>query len=108
VGLSGLLFFVMAFAFGTYTVALWLTGAAAEGFSTAIILQLMSTSVTLLCLGVLGEYVGRIYEEVKRRPRYVVSEVTTQQHARLPEFPPFSHCEPGTRRNDPHVKRRAA
>ena len=39
-----------------------------------MILVAMGSSAQLLMMGVLGEYIGRIYEEVKNRPLYVVAE----------------------------------
>jgi hypothetical protein len=53
-----------------------LKGAAVSGFTTVIVLQLLIGSGMFLSLGILGEYVARIYDEVKCRPRYVVSEMT--------------------------------
>jgi polyisoprenyl-phosphate glycosyltransferase len=44
------------------------------GWTTIMILVALGSSAQLLMTGVLGEYVGRIYEEVKRRPLYVVAE----------------------------------
>jgi len=44
------------------------------GFATIVISVLFLGGVQLLCLGILGEYIGRIYEEVKRRPMWVVRE----------------------------------
>ncbi len=50
------------------------SGRAEPGFSTVIILQLLLGSAILFGLGVVGEYISKIYEEVKMRPLYVVLE----------------------------------
>jgi dolichol-phosphate mannosyltransferase len=44
------------------------------GFATVVISILFLGGIQLLCLGILGEYIGRIYEEVKQRPRWVIKE----------------------------------
>jgi dolichol-phosphate mannosyltransferase len=48
------------------------TNSIAPGWSSLALLILISISLNLFCLGVIGEYVGRIYQEVKGRPRVVV------------------------------------
>jgi len=45
------------------------------GFATIMIAVFFLGAVQLVSIGILGEYVGRIYEEVKGRPLYVLSEV---------------------------------
>lgn len=56
------------------------------GWPTLVILQCLIGGVLLLCVGVLGEYVGRIYEEIKRRPLYIVKNTmnlgTSPRHER--------------------------
>jgi len=42
------------------------------GNPTVVILVLLLGGMNLICLGIIGQYIGRIYEEVKRRPRYIV------------------------------------
>lgn len=46
-----------------------------KGFTTTAVLVLFFGGMTLISLGILGEYLGRIYDEVKRRPLYIVDEV---------------------------------
>ena len=56
------------------TLFLKLTGQASSGFATVILLQLIIGSLLMISLGIIGEYLARIYQEVKARPRYIVSE----------------------------------
>ncbi len=45
------------------------------GLSTTVLVVTFFSGVQLLCLGLMGEYIGRIYEEVKRRPMYILDKV---------------------------------
>jgi polyisoprenyl-phosphate glycosyltransferase len=54
-------------------IKLFVSGAV-QGWTTIIIVVALGASAQLLMIGVLGEYIGRIYEEVKRRPLYLVAE----------------------------------
>jgi polyisoprenyl-phosphate glycosyltransferase len=71
----GALFLVFAIVLGAITLAAWINGNAVEGFTTVIILQLAIASMMMISLGILGTYIARIYEEVKQRPRYVLTQV---------------------------------
>ena len=58
------------------TLAKYLMGTAVEGFTTVILLILIIGGFIMLSLGVIGHYIARIYEEVKGRPKYIISKVT--------------------------------
>jgi glycosyltransferase involved in cell wall biosynthesis len=73
VTIAGLLFFLFSIAFGIYTLVLQLAGRSVSGFATVILLLLIIGSLLMLSLGIIGEYLARIYEEVKHRPRYIVA-----------------------------------
>jgi len=51
----------------------YVLGLGVPGWTSLVILNIFFSGVVLVCLGLIGEYVGRIFEEVKRRPLYVVS-----------------------------------
>jgi dolichol-phosphate mannosyltransferase len=70
-------FLVSAFSFLYILVVLYLKirGINVTGWTTLMFFILFLGGVQLIVVGVLGEYVGRIYEEVKRRPLYIVAEV---------------------------------
>ena len=69
------LFSAFAVGVGVDSLISWWRGVAMPGATTVILLQLIIGAAILLSLGVMGEYLARIYEEVKGRPRYVVSEI---------------------------------
>jgi polyisoprenyl-phosphate glycosyltransferase len=73
VTIAGLLFFAFSIFFGLYTLVLQLAGRSVSGFATVILLLLIIGSLLMLSLGIIGEYLARIYEEVKGRPRYVIT-----------------------------------
>lgn len=52
----------------------YFTGTALEGFTTVILLQLIIGSVLMISLGIIGHYISRIYDEIKKRPRYIISK----------------------------------
>ncbi|HEY7376899.1 MAG TPA: hypothetical protein VIF57_32370, partial [Polyangia bacterium] len=59
-------------------------GGVVRGWTTIMILVGLGSSAQLLMTGILGEYVGRIYEEVKRRPLYVVEDEINLARAEAP------------------------
>lgn len=71
---AGALFLVFSVLLGAQTLFLQLSGRAVSGFATVILLLLIIGSLLMISLGIIGEYLARIYEEVKGRPRYLIQE----------------------------------
>lgn len=57
----------------------WFTDVTVPGWSSLIALQILFSGCILMFLGVIGEYLGRIYDEVKQRPLYIVSSVYSKK-----------------------------
>jgi glycosyltransferase involved in cell wall biosynthesis len=76
VTVAGFFFLSFSVLFGIYTLALQLFGRSVSGFATVILLLLIIGSLLMISLGIIGEYLARIYEEVKHRPRYVIASST--------------------------------
>lgn len=83
VTVAGLFFLMFSVVFGVYTLLLQIAGKSVSGFATVILLLLIIGSLLMISLGIIGEYLARIYEEVKRRPRYVIA-TTTESSANQP------------------------
>ena len=77
--LMGLIFFVFAVGLGTLTLYYKITGVDVTGFTTVIILQLIIGSMLMIALGIVGQYISKIYHEVKGRPRFIVAESTDHE-----------------------------
>lgn len=57
-----------------YLIRYFLYGFSVPGFATIVILITVFAGVQLLCLGILGEYIGRVNKEVKSKPEYIVRD----------------------------------
>lgn len=71
---AGIVVFVLAVILGIQTLIRYCTGHAVEGFTTVILLILLIGSVIMFSLGIIGYYIARIFEEVKGRPKYIISK----------------------------------
>jgi len=80
VAVTGILFLIGAMFLASYTLIYKMLGLAVSGFTTVILLQLVIGSICIISIGVTGEYIARIYEEVKRRPRYVIARRNTSDN----------------------------
>lgn len=58
------------------TLVKYMMGTAVEGFTTVILLVLIIGGFIMVSLGIIGHYLARIYEEVKGRPKFIISRVT--------------------------------
>ena len=56
-------------------------GIAVPGYATIIVLLLLFSSIQLFCIGIIGEYVGRNFEQSKNRPIYIAKEVIGEEKA---------------------------
>jgi polyisoprenyl-phosphate glycosyltransferase len=87
IGILGFVFAALAFVYGIYlTGSYFLYGHQVNGWTTIVVSLMLFAGVHMLSLGILGEYIGRIFEEVKARPLYVIKHQMGQGLKRL-------HCE---------------
>ena len=71
----GLIMLAVAIVFSIISLVQKLTGQALGGFTTVILLLLFSSSIIMISLGIVGYYIARIYDEIKGRPRYIISRI---------------------------------
>ena len=73
---------VLSFIGVIWSVIVALTGHSVAGWAIMTSIVCFIGGVQLICLGVLGEYIGKIYMEVKHRPRYIISERTEEKETK--------------------------
>ena len=76
VSVIGGIFIILSIGLGIQTLVRFIMGNAADGFTTVILLMLLIGGLILFSLGIIGNYLARVYEEVKGRPRYIISNRT--------------------------------
>jgi polyisoprenyl-phosphate glycosyltransferase len=75
----GIIMLMVAVIFGIISLVQKLTGQALGGFTTVILLLLFSSSIIMISLGIVGYYIARIYDEIKGRPRYIISQMVGEK-----------------------------
>ena len=72
--IAGVIMLLLGLVLGGQSLMKYFMGQALEGFTTVILLLLIVGSLIMISLGIIGIYLAKIYEEVKGRPRYFISE----------------------------------
>lgn len=70
--IMGFLVSLFSFAMIIYCIVDWLSGRNVPGYTTSLVVSLLMGGLTIFSLGIVGEYVGKIYLETKARPRFIV------------------------------------
>ncbi|MEZ5847642.1 MAG: glycosyltransferase family 2 protein [Geminicoccaceae bacterium] len=83
ISLCGIGTSVFALFLGLQTLWVWAGGSAVEGFTTMILALAFIGGILMLGLGIIGQYLAQIYNEVKARPLYLVREVLDRPERRL-------------------------
>ncbi len=79
VTIFGVITFLISVILGVNTLYNKFFGNSEAGFPTVIILQLLTSSIIMFSLGVIGYYIAKIYEEIKQRPRYIIREIVSNR-----------------------------
>ena len=75
----GFLVSIVSFIGILWSVIEWVIGNTVSGWASTVSIICLFGGLQLLALGIIGEYIGKIYLEVKRRPRYIISERTFEK-----------------------------
>ncbi|WP_311407799.1 glycosyltransferase family 2 protein [Liquorilactobacillus uvarum] len=73
---------LFSFAILVWVIVRFLMGETVSGWASTCALLTFIGGIQLICLGIIGEYIGKIYLETKARPRYIISERTHKNDAR--------------------------
>lgn len=95
VSFLGLVTFVLGIGIGIEALWSWLRGVSVSGYLTIIVTLLLVGSFVMISLGIIGEYISKIYDEIKQRPSYVIDRIHAKSTIALPEQQ-SSACRPLT------------
>lgn len=72
IAVLGFIFFLFFGIVGITVIVDWVQGNNVPGYTTTLLVSLLTGGATLVSLGIIGEYIGKIYMETKHRPRYII------------------------------------
>jgi polyisoprenyl-phosphate glycosyltransferase len=72
VTMLGMIVFGISIVLSLYSIISYLSGLALQGWISTVLPMYFLGGIQLLCIGIIGEYIGKIYKEVKGRPRFIV------------------------------------
>ena len=70
----GVIMFISSVIALLYFIIIWMAGKTVQGWTTVVASIWMLGGIQLLCLGIIGEYVGKIYIESKARPKFIIDK----------------------------------
>jgi polyisoprenyl-phosphate glycosyltransferase len=82
--LAGVVMVLAALAIVIYTVLYFINPNVPQGFQTLLVAILFLGAVQLLCFSIMSEYIAKIFEEVKARPKYIVRTITNSARGSVP------------------------
>lgn len=75
---------------GIYAVVSWIRSSTVAGWTSLLLLFLFFSSIQLLCMSIVGEYVGRTYMQTKQRPMYVIKAIHSSPRTRQSKSKEFT------------------
>ena len=78
----GIVMLAVSVVLGIIALVQKISGVALGGFTTVILLLLFASSIIMISLGIIGYYIARIYDEIKGRPRYIISRTCGERENR--------------------------
>jgi polyisoprenyl-phosphate glycosyltransferase len=77
----GVLFGLFSFIVGSYSLIMYFLGDPISGYTTIVVLVSFGFSLLFIIIGIIGEYIGYIFSEVKKRPLFIVDRISEQKSA---------------------------
>lgn len=74
IGYLGIIIFILGLILVIDTVISYFKGNTPSGYATLILFMILSTGAIIFCLGIIGIYIVQIYEEIKKRPKYLIKD----------------------------------
>jgi len=76
VTITGVFMFGISILIGLWVLVTFFTGKTVQGWTSILLIVSLFSGINMICLGLIGEYIGKIFLEVKHRPRFIVEKTT--------------------------------